>query len=45
MNQKERTQIKKALQDIDRCVNGFSGSFALVEAMDRLQKLLEADSQ
>ena len=40
MNEYERQQIRRALDDIDRAMNGFQGPFALRDAEHRLLKLL-----
>ena len=43
MNAHERQEIRRALDDIDRALNGFQGQFALRDAEHRLLKLLEAN--
>ena len=41
MNAHERREIRRAIDDIERALNGFQGAFALQDAEHRLLKLLE----
>ena len=45
MDSYERREIRRALDDIDRALNGFQGPFALREAEHRLLKLLRRNEE
>jgi septation ring formation regulator EzrA len=43
MNAYYRAIFKSIAEDIDRALNGFQGEFALRDALDKIEKLLEED--
>ena len=45
MNEHEKREIRRAIDDIQRAKDGFQGVFALVEAQERLLKLLSEASE
>ena len=45
MNEHEKQEIRRAIEDIQRAKDGFQGPFALVDAKERLLKLLSEDAK